>query len=97
MAPTAARSSSQSKISDTFRSGTKNTKPLKQTKPSPVAAAVKPVTKPGPISTLPAEKKDVKHLNASDPNLVNAARKIESNRQTPFGTFSGARDIDDSA
>jgi hypothetical protein len=86
MPPTVARSSSQSKISDTFRSGAKNTKPLKQTKPAAAAAVVKPVTKLAPPSTLPADKKDGKHLNASDPKLVNAARAIEANRQTPFGT-----------
>jgi len=85
MAPTVARSNSQSKISDTFRSGSKATKPLKQTKPASTAsvAAVKPITKPLP--TASTDKTDDKHLNPRDPKLANAARAIEADRQAPFG------------
>ena len=78
MAPTVLRSSSQSKISDSFRASAKATKPLKQTKP-----AVKPLTK------VPAESdksEDSAHLNPKDPKLVSAARAIEKDRQAPFGT-----------
>jgi len=91
MAPALARSSSQSKISDTFRSGAKATKPLKQTKQA-TAAAVKPTTKPAALasSTLPA---DGKHLNVSDPKLVTAARAIEADRQAPFGRLPLVKEV----
>ena len=80
MAPTVSRSTSQSKISDSFRAGAKTTKPLKQTKP-----AVKPITK-APVESVKSEEKDSTLLNPKDPKLVSAARAIEKDRQAPFGT-----------
>ena len=83
MAPTTSRSSSQSKISDTFRSSVKATKPLKETTP---------FTKPVTTSTLrdtvpknPEVKETHKHLKPNDPKLVSTARAIEAERQAPFG------------
>jgi hypothetical protein len=83
MAPTTSRSSSQSKISDTFRSSVKATKPLKETTPF-----VKPVTTSTLRDTLPKNpevKETHTHLNPNDPKLVSAARSIEDERQAPFG------------
>lgn len=79
MAPTVTRSSSQSKISDSFRSSAKAAKPLKQVKP-----AVKPIAKREP-SPVQSEKEDNKHLTPNDPKLVSSARAIEANRKAPFG------------
>jgi len=79
MAPTVSRSSSQSKISDSFRAGAKATKPLKQTK-----QAVKPITQ-DPVESVESEEQDSAHLNSKDPKLISAARAIEKNRQAPFG------------
>jgi len=78
MAPTVARSTSQSKISDTFRSSGKPAKQTKQTKP-----AIQPITKSSPPTpqTIP---KDGKHLNENDPNLRSAAKRIETKREAPF-------------
>lgn len=80
MAPTVARSTSQSKISDTFRSSGKPAKQTKQTKP-----AIQPITKSSPPTpqTIP---KDGKHLNENDPNLRSAAKRIETKREAPFGS-----------
>ena len=82
MAPTIARSTSQSKISDSFRSSAKATKPLKQVKP-----AVKPVTKSASPPAKP-KKEDDTHLNPNDPKLVATAQAIEANRKAPFGIAS---------
>src|ERR1700738_2681870 len=78
MAPTVSRSQSQSKISDTFRSSSKVTKPLKQT-----TSAVQRVTK----SVSPPATKANKSLNDNDPKLRALASKIESDRQAPFGNI----------
>jgi hypothetical protein len=85
MPPTTSRSSSQSKISDTFRSSVKATKPLKETTPF-----TKPVTTSTLRDTVPetAEVKETnKHLNPKDPKLASTARAIEAGRQAPFGNF----------
>jgi len=79
MAPTVTRSSSQSKISDSFRSSAKAAKFLKHVKP-----AVKPIAKREP-SPVQSEKEDSKHLIPNDPKLVSTARAIEANRKAPFG------------
>jgi DNA polymerase delta subunit 4 len=86
MAPAVLRSYSQSKISDAFKSSTKTSKPLKQSK-----QPVKSISKtPSPViaSTTPQTVEDTRaHLNPSDPALVKAARTIEADRQAPFGRF----------
>jgi len=84
MAPTTSRSSAQTKISNSFRSSAKSTRPLKDTKPT-VKAVVKPASRtPHPVE--PAEA-GTKTLNPSDAALVATARSIEANRMTPFGSF----------
>jgi len=89
MAPTVSRSYSQSKISDAFKPSTKSSKPIKQTKqpiksisktPSPVIASTNP-----PQQSVAEDTRA--HLNPSDPSLVQAARRIEADRQAPFGTL----------
>jgi len=88
MAPTVSRSSSQSKISDTFRSGTRATKPLKQSKQAvtPTVKSVQPAV--AAIPDAPA-KKDSKHLNANDPKLRAAKDTILATRKAPLGTKFG--------
>jgi hypothetical protein len=82
MAPAVTRSSSQSKISDSFRSSAKAAKPLKQVKP-----AVKPIAKrkPSPVESEEEDGKHLTHLIPNNPKLVSAARTIEANRKAPFG------------
>lgn len=80
MAPTSTRSASQSKISDSFRSGAKATKPLKKS-----ISAVKPIIKPSPPPATQSEKTEDNHLIPNDPKLVSAARSIEADRKAPFG------------
>jgi DNA polymerase delta subunit 4 len=80
MAPTVARSNSQSKISDAFRSSGKHAKPLKQTKP-----VIQPTKKSSPPAPETVQK-DGKPLNENDPNLRSASEKIEAERQAPFGS-----------
>jgi hypothetical protein len=80
MAPTVARSNSQSKISDTFRSSGKPAKQNKQNKP-----VIQPTTESSPPAPQTIQK-DGKHLNENDPNLRSAAEKIETKREAPFGS-----------
>ena len=82
MAPTVGRSSSQAKISNSFRSSTKATKPLKQN-----TSAVKPATEP--VSPPRSEEKNTQRLAPNDPKLVSAARAIEEHRRSPFGIIMG--------
>ena len=86
MVPTVSHSSSQSKISDTFRSSSKATKPIKETKVSVSKRPTKPLTPP-PVT----QPNDQKHLNPNDPKLLSVARAIESNRQAPFGIMKCSR------
>jgi DNA polymerase delta subunit 4 len=82
MPSTTAPSSSQTKISHSFRSSAKTPRPLKETKP-----AVKPVAKAAsPTPSVETAQEGGKHLNPSDPTLVAAARSIEGDRQAPFGS-----------
>lgn len=80
MAPTVSRSSSQSKISHSFKASAKTSKTLKQT----ATATPVPVAKPAPSPTL-TEEKDEKHLVPDDPKFVSAARSIQDDRKAPFG------------
>jgi hypothetical protein len=79
------RTASQSKISDSFRSGAKGTKPLKKS-----ISADQPVTKSSPAAA--PEKTEENHLVLKDPKLVSAARSIEADRKAPFGIFLGRKD-----
>ena len=84
MAPTTSRSSAQTKISDSFRSSAKATRPLKDRKPT-AKAVVKPASlTPHPIETV---EPGTKSLNPSDITLVATARSIEENRMAPFGSI----------
>jgi hypothetical protein len=86
MAPPYTRSSSsQTKISETFKATSKSSKPVKQTKPlssrTPSASTTSSKT-PSPV--LPASVPSP--ALAKNPKLVFAAKKIESQREAPFGT-----------
>lgn len=80
MAPASTRSASQSKISDSFRSGAKATKPLKKS-----ISAVKPITKHSPTPATQSGTTEDNHLIPNDAKLVSAARSIEADRKAPFG------------
>jgi DNA polymerase delta subunit 4 len=84
MAP--PRSLSQSKISDTFRSSVNATKPLKETKTA-IAKSIANPSRTAAAPTVAAPTVDSsKRLLPNDSRLVSAARVIERNRQSPFGT-----------
>jgi hypothetical protein len=84
MPPTTSRTHSQSKISDTFRSSVKTTKPLKGTTP----VDTKPIQSSTTPSIIPETTDTNKHLVPNDPKLVSAAKAIEAERQAPFGRSS---------
>ena len=84
MPPLVARSSSQSKISDSFRSTAKATRPLKDTSTT-VKSVAQPVPKTEPL-TESDQNVSKQHLVSNDPKLVGAARAIEADRKAPFGT-----------
>jgi len=84
MAPTTSRSVAQTKISDSFRSSAKASRPLKDTKPTVKAVVKPPALTPPPVETV---GEGTKNLNPSDPALVATARSIEANRMAPFGGF----------
>src|SRR5262245_744049 len=77
MAGTVSRPS-QAKISDSFRSTSKSSKPVKHKKPEP--------KNPSPAFPRSAEPGTPSLQN--DPELLSAARNIESKRKTPFGSIT---------